>query len=124
MDIQTLKAFPKTSFEAYEPWGKKREHYTGVSIIDLLNYLDIINSVSHIQVIAANDYKIPIKLQDLKQFEYILAYMIDGVILKGKKEFTKKGSIIIAINFDKNKEMDMEIYKSQLVWQVKTIIVE
>ena len=34
-----------------------------------------------------------------------------------------KGSLIIAINFDRHKNVPIELYKHQLVWQVNKIIV-
>lgn len=124
LDIQTLQKFPETTFKTDDPWSKKRQSYAGTSIISLLEFLGIEDTVTHIDVIATNRYRIPIKLKDLKRYEYILAYRLDGELLKGQQKYIKKGSLIIAINFDRNKEINRAIYKSQLVWQVSTIIVK
>ena len=90
---------------------------------ELIRFLGIGDSATYIEVIAANKYKIPIRLSDLEKYEYLLAYKIDGELLIHSKKLTRKGAMVIAINFDKHTELDVEIYKNQLVWQVKSIIV-
>jgi hypothetical protein len=89
-----------------------------------LDYLEISEMTEHIQVTASNDYSIPISIHDIKKYEYLLAYKIDDNLFQDKEKTQNKGLFIIAINFSKDKEIEMEIYKHQLVWQVFEIIVQ
>lgn len=122
-DLKTIMSFHPLTFTTYDPWEDKKTNYTGTLLKDLLAFCDINETARHIQVIAENDYEIPIKLVDINKYEYILAYKINGELLKEKKELSKKGSFVIAINFDKHEEIEMQVYKNQLVWQVKYIVV-
>lgn len=121
LDLKTIRLFPPCSFKTVDPWDQKKHQFTGVRLLDLLNHVGLDKSVGYIEVIATNGYKIPIKVRDLEQYEYTLAYMIDGEPLDKFETLSIKGKLIIAINFDKHKDIDIDIYKNQLVWQVKTI---
>ena len=124
LDLETITSFPKTSFTSYDPWDKKEYTYTGVSIIEMLEYLNVSPSAVKIEVQAENDYMAPIGVEDLKRYEYILAYELDGALLGTEESLTKKGKLMVAINFEKHHDIDVEVYKNQLVWQVNHIFVE
>ena len=121
LDLTTIRQLPSVTFETYDPWDEKRERFTGVPVYKLLRSLDMVEGADHIIVIAENGYEAQIKISDLKRYEYILAYMIDGITLGESEELIKKGNLIIAINFDKYPDMAVEIYKYHLVWQVAEI---
>ena len=123
LDLKTVMAMPVTSFETHDPWDEKKQKYTGVSLIDLLEFVGIDDSSESIEVIAANDYEVSIRLADLRRYQYLLAYMIDDVLLVESENLEKKGKLMVEINFSGNEEIDIDIYKNQLVWQVKTVIV-
>ncbi|HEC62422.1 MAG TPA: hypothetical protein ENI27_09275 [bacterium] len=123
LDLKTVMAMPVTSFETHDPWDEKRQKYTGVSLIDLLEFVGIDDSAESVEVIAANDYEVSIRLADLRRYQYLLAYMIDDVLLVESENLEKKGKLMVEINFSGNEEIDIDIYKNQLVWQVKTVIV-
>ncbi len=118
LDLKTIMAFPKKTFSAYDPWDKKEQKYTGVSLSDLLDFLGAEETVKYVEVIAGNNYRIPIRIEDIRRFEYILCYMIDDTLFVERESIKSKGSLIIAINFDKHRDLDIGVYKHQLVWQV------
>ena len=124
LDMETIRALPQRTFTTYDPWDKKTQKYTGVEIYDLLNYLRLEKSATYIEVIAANDYRIPIMIEDLEKYDYILSYMVNGTLYPENKAYKRKGSLAVAINFDGNKDLDIEVYKHQLAWQVVMIIVK
>jgi len=124
LDLATIKSLPATSFKTYDPWDAKRESYTGVDLYDLLRALDVLDGADHLRVVGANGYEVPITVRDLREHEYILAYMVDGKNLGESEELVKKGNLIIAINFDRDTDLSVAIYKNQLVWQVVEILIE
>ena len=124
LDLNILRKFPTTSFTCSDPWDETEHTYNGVSIIGLLEYLKIDPSAVNIVVEAKNGYTIPIRLEDLKRYEYILAHTRDDFTLGSEASPEKLGNLIVAINFSKHKNIDIEVYKNQLAWQVNHIYVE
>ena len=122
LDLATIQDLPSVSFETVDPWDEKRERFTGVPLYRLLKSLDMIRDTDDIIIVAENGYEARIKISDLQRYEYILAYMIDGKNLGETEELTRKGKLIIAINFDKHADISIEVYKNHLVWQVAGIV--
>ncbi|MBN1524537.1 MAG: hypothetical protein JW904_08645 [Spirochaetales bacterium] len=122
-DLPTIMAFPQTSFTGNDPWDHTAHKFTGVQLFPLLKRIGIQNTATRVEVIAANNYRITIGLEDMQRYNYLLSYSMDNVLLQGNPDLKKRGSLMIAINFDKYKNLDTELYKNHLVWQVKTIIV-
>ncbi len=122
-DMETLMKFKPKSFETTNHWTGEKEKYTGIGFMDFLNFLEPDKSATIIDVIAINDYKASIRIDDLKQFEYLLSYKLNDRLYADHESKKNKGPIAIAINFDKHNNLDREVYKHQLVWFVKTIIV-
>jgi len=119
-----LKRMKPTSFQIDNHWTGVSQKYTGVAFIDLLRQLGLDESASTATVVAANDYRIAIKLSDLKRYEYVLSYALDDKDYAEHEPSNNKGPIAVAINFGKHPELDWDVYKHQLVWFVTTIIVE
>jgi hypothetical protein len=124
LNLAILRELPAVEFVTYDPWDEKRERFSGVSLLGLLRSLEVVMDADSIMVIAGNGYEIPIKMTDLKRYEYILAYMIDGQMLQETEHMVKKGKLIIAINFGKHPDIPVEVYKNQLVWQVRQIALD
>lgn len=122
LDLNTIMSFPETGFKSIDPWDDNIEHeFKGVLLFPLLKRIGISGSVSKIDITAENDYKVTIGIDDIEKYEYLLVYEIDGEMIHNNPDFRPRGSIMIAINFDKYQELDIEIYKFHLAWQVKEI---
>ena len=106
-----------------DPWDSKTHEFTGVALFPLLKRIGIAESATRIDVIAANDYSVTIGLENMDKYEYIIAYEMDKQLLHENPDFKKRGTLIIAINFNKYKHIDANVYKFHLTWQVKDIIV-
>ncbi len=125
LDVETITAFPEISFTAHDLWDNRDRKYTGASLIQLLDAVGMDESATAVEVFAENDYHVPIRISDLRTYEYILCYRIDDVLLDGATEsLQNKGSLVIAINFHKHPDMDVDVYKNQLVWQVTRMIIQ
>lgn len=123
-ELDTFMRLKPEIFETTNHWTDKKEKFTGVEFIYLLKFLGIDDPASIVEVIASNNYRISIKINDLKQYGYLLSYKLNDKIYSEHKPKDDKGPIAVAINFDKYPELDREIYKHQLVWFVETIIVK
>jgi len=122
-DLSSLMVLKPHSFKHKSHWTGKVKEYTGVSFIRLLEVLGLDESATYVEVVASNNYKISIKISDLKKYDYLLAYKLDNKLYSAHDPKDDKGPVSIAINFDKHPELDWEIYKHQLVWFVEAIYV-
>jgi hypothetical protein len=123
-DLKTFLQLKTSSFITKDHWTGEPTEFTGISFIGLLELLGLESTASYVDVIASNDYKVSIKISDLKNYDYLLAYKLNNKLYSEHDPKDDKGPIAIAINFDKHPELDWEIYKHQLVWFVETIIVQ
>lgn len=124
LSMDTIERLTPVSFVKTNHWTKEKEKYTGVSLIALLDFLGLNDSASSIEIIADNDYRISIKISELRKYEYILSYKLNDKLYSEHPPQKNRGPLAIAINFDKHPELDYEIYKHQLVWFVNTMIVK
>ncbi len=123
-DLKTLERFPKMSFTTWDPWDAMKREYEGVLLSDILRFLKIDSSATRIEIYARNDYKTIIGVEDLPRVGYLLAYKMDGKYFKEWEGKSNKGPIAIAIDFDSHKDIDINIYKENLVWWVDIVNVE
>ncbi len=122
-DLETIMLFAPVSFDVRDAWKGSSSTYTGTSLHDLLQFLEVEDSASVLDVIASNGYKVSIRIEDVNRYEYILSYKLNSRLYQNYEEDRNRGPLAIAINFEKYPELDYEIYKHQLVWYVKTILV-
>ena len=123
IDLKSLISLPSVSFTSLDPWDGKSHKFTGVLLKDVMTWVGIENSVSTLVLTARNQYSIPIRRDDYEKFGYIIAYRMDGTDFSANPATKKRGPLAIAIDLTKNKKLDPEIYKHQLVWQLAEILV-
>jgi hypothetical protein len=124
LDAATVESFPAYSFTCVDPWDGKAHKYTGALLSDILRWAGIDASSSRIIVTAKNKYSIPIRRSDYEKFGYLLAWKLDDLPFADDKATRNRGTFIIAIDLDKHANLDPEVYKHQLAWQVNGIIAE
>lgn len=73
---------------------------------------------------AENKYSIPIRRTDYEKYNYLLAWKMDGQSFTSDAASRHRGFISIAINFSRYPELEPELFKHQLVWQLKEIDIE
>ena len=120
-DLKTIEKFPKVSFKTWDPWDKQERRYEGARLVDVLRFLEIDSSAKQVVVHASNDYQAVLPVEDLDRIGYILAYRMDGKYFSELGDKNNKGPLAIAIDFDSNKSIDIEIYKQNLVWWIDVI---
>jgi hypothetical protein len=124
LDLATVMDLPAHSFSCVDPWDGKEHRFTGVLLQEMLSRYGIESSSTRVTITAKNKYSIPIRRVDYERCGYILAWKIDGRLFGDDKATKNRGSFIISIDFAKHPELDPQLYKHQLVWQVNGILVE
>lgn len=119
-----IMALPQHGFAAVDPWDGKKHEFSGVLLSDLLAKAGIGKTASKITAVAANNYAIPIRRADYEKYGYLVAWKIDGHLFSDDKATKNRGFLSIAVDFTTYPELDPELIKHQLVWQLNKIIVE
>jgi hypothetical protein len=123
VELEAIMAMPRTSFTCVDPWDGKDHEFAGTLLLPLLESLGLPRQVKSLEVTAWNAYRVFISEQDLRRHRYLLAYSLDGRIMRGQPELRKRGTLMIAIDFGASPDLDVDLYKAQLVWQVRKIVV-
>ena len=123
LTLSDIRALPVSTFTTFDPWDRTTRTYVGARILDVLGKVGWDRSARRIIVHAANDYEIPILIDDLKRVGHILSYEMDGKPYAAYRSPANKGDLAVAIDFTVP-GIDMEIYKHQLVWWVDAIVVD
>lgn len=124
LDLATIMALPPLTFRSIDPWDGKEHSFTGASLRGTLAWLGIEEGATKLNLTAKNKYTIPIKRDDFEKHDYILAYMMDGKAFGADPSTRKRGPIAIALDFSKDKDLSLDLYKHQLVWQLAEILVQ
>lgn len=92
MTIDDLKSsFKEVTIHTKTPWSDKRyETFIGVHLLDVLERFDL-DKYDNIEGFAANDFSTRISLQDIREFNPVLAY---GKKCPTKDEGCEEGSYV------------------------------
>ncbi|MFB9215904.1 molybdopterin-dependent oxidoreductase [Vibrio sinaloensis] len=115
---QIVTEFHAQSFETKLPWLDKSALFTGFKASDLLNYYRIDDAFS-VSFVALNDYASSSRVEDLLQYQPIIAYQMNGEKMKVRN----KGPYWLVFDLDKYPEIDNAGYHSQMVWQIDEIMI-
>lgn len=121
LNLQSLDSLPQTTrtLELPESLGMKGRHsWQGVSLNELIKLSG--RSAESVRVVALNGYYASVPLNDLKNYDPIVAYRRDGKTLS----IREKGPIILIYPFDKFKVLNQQTYINRSVWQVNEIHIE
>ncbi|MFM2587949.1 hypothetical protein [Vibrio sp. TBV020] len=115
---EIITQFEPTSFTTSLPWYQDKKEFTGFKVSDLLKSLDIDDAFS-VSFIALNDYAASSQVSDIKEFEPIIAYQVDGKNMR----IRDKGPYWLLFNIDKYPETNNAAFHSQMVWQIDEIMI-
>lgn len=121
LTLQDLDSLPQTTrtLELPESLGMKGSHsWQGVSISELIKLSG--RSAKSVRVVALNGYYASVPLDDLKNYDPLVAYRRDGKNLS----IREKGPIILIYPFDRFKVLNQQTYINRSVWQINEIHIE
>lgn len=114
-DMARLEALPQRDFTTTSPWYAEPHTFTGPLLRDVLAAAGARGT--KLRAVALNDYKIEIPADDAKQFDVIVARLMDGKPMPVRD----KGPLFIIYPFDSSAELRSERYYSRSAWQLRTI---
>ena len=78
LDLASLEQMRRVRLEAAEPFLKRRVMFEGVLLSDLLAVAGVDDSATRVSLTALDDYKVDLKLADVRSSEMLLATKADG----------------------------------------------
>ncbi len=117
-DLAALKAMPVTRITTMTPWTDGENLYEGVKIRDLLARLGA--SGQTIVAGAVDDYQVKIPIEDVRDYDVIVAYAVDGKPLPEDD----KGPLWIIYPYSEHFGLQKDLYFSRSVWQLNRLTVQ
>jgi hypothetical protein len=113
--MEELKQLPVSSFSTSTIWTEGVNEFTGVSLDDLLESVDM--SGHAINAVALNDYAVEIPAEDTSNPDPIVAYSMNGKNMSVRD----KGPLWIIYPYDTKVEYQSETTYSRSIWQLRKI---
>jgi hypothetical protein len=117
-DLEALKKLPVTRVTTMTPWTDGENLYEGVRIRDLLEKLGAKGAV--ILAGAVDDYQVKIPMADIRDYDVIVAYAVDGKPLPADN----KGPLWIVYPYSEHFGLQKNLYFSRSVWQLNRLTVQ
>lgn len=113
-----LLAMPVHSITTSTSWTPQRK-FEGIAVADILARVGAKGST--LTFYALNDYYIDVPLSDVEKYNMILAYKMDGVMLK----IRNFGPLFLVYPRDAaGPELNSPLYNSRFIWQVDRIVIK
>jgi hypothetical protein len=112
LDRELLESMPPTTIMTSTIWTEGVHSFQGVSLIDLVETLDM--KGESLRATAVNDYAIEIPLTDAVEGGPIIAYRIDGK----EMSLRDKGPLWVIYPYDDNSDYRKEVIYSRSIWQL------
>jgi hypothetical protein len=117
-DLTQLKSLPVTGVKTMTPWTDGEGRFEGVRIRDLLKQL---GAEGHVVLAdAVDDYQVTIPMEDIEDYDVIIAYALDGRLLPEDD----KGPLWIIYPYSEHAGLQKDLYFSRSVWQLNRLTVK
>ena len=117
-DMAMLMAMPAQNIDTTTPWTQGVVRFEGVSVTDILGRVAAKGVEGEFS--ALNDYTVRIPLEDLSQFGAIIAYRMNGELMRVRD----KGPLWVIYPLDTLTQPQSVQYHDRMIWQLRSIIVK
>jgi hypothetical protein len=117
-DWKMLESLGTVKIETMTPWYEKPVEFEGVPMKTLMDYVGA--KGAEVTVVALNDYKSTVPMEDFEQFDALLAMKRDGEAMPVRD----KGPLWLVYPYDTDPELKTDKYYSRSVWQIKEMQVQ
>lgn len=117
-DREMLEALGEVSFKTATPWFTGEVEFEGVPMAKLMEAVGATGK--EVEVVALNDYKVSVPVEDFAKYGTILALKRDGQYMP----VSDKGPLFIVYPYDSSPELKKQKFYARSVWQVAKMIVK
>ena len=120
-DMAMLARLPHRKIRTATPWYKDAHEFSGPLLRDVLVAAApaalTAAANTRLRCTALNDYKVEMPLDDIRNFDVIVARLLDGAPM-GVRE---KGPLFVMYPFDEQPQLRTSIYFSRCIWQLRSV---
>ena len=117
LDLDLLQTFTRKTITTVTPWTDGLVTFEGALLKDVLEALGAKGQT--LKATAINDYSVDIPLEDIRNYNVIIAYKKNGALMSVRD----KGPLWIIYPWDKHPELKTEAYHARSIWQLNRIFV-
>lgn len=115
-DMAMLAALPQHRIVTQTPWYSKPRSFSGPLMREVLAAAGAMGG-ERARLVALNDYRVEIPLDDVRRQDVILARLLDDKPMSVRE----KGPLFVMYPFDREPQLRTSLYFSRCVWQLKSI---
>ncbi|MCP1169426.1 oxidoreductase [Limimaricola litoreus] len=123
LDLDDLDALPQTDFETATIWTDEIQFFSGVPVAALLDHAGLPDAIGReggvLRLVALNDYKVEIPLDEITPEQPIIATRIDGETVSVRD----KGPYWLVYPYDLDARYRREEIYHRSIWQLAQMIV-
>ena len=117
-DMNMLAALPQHTFTTTTPWFSGPREFSGPLLRDVLAAVGAKGKT--LSAVALNNFKIDIPANDAKQFQVIVARLMDGKPMP----IRERGPLFIVYPYDTDIQLQSVRYYNRSAWQLRSIDVQ
>lgn len=114
-DLAMLQRLPQRTISTETPWYAGPHSFSGPLLRDVLAAAGARGS--KVKLVALNDYRVEIPLDDVQRYDVVLAHLLDGKAMSVRE----KGPLFVMYPFDSQPQLRNAVYFSRCVWQLRSI---
>jgi hypothetical protein len=114
-DLAMLSALPQHRIKTRTPWHEGERVFAGPLVRDVLAAAKA--SGTSLRMVALNDYRVDVPMDDVQRWDVIIATSIDGRAIPVRE----KGPLFIIYPFDRHPDLRNAVYYSRSIWQLRRV---
>jgi hypothetical protein len=114
-DMAMLEAMPQQTVKTRTPWFAQARRFTGPLLRDVLSAAGASGNL--MRLIALNDYRVDMPVDDAQRYDVVMARLIDDKPLSVRD----KGPLFVIYPFDDKPELHGAMHYARSAWQLRTI---
>ena len=114
-DLAMLQRLPQRSITTHTPWYGASHSFSGPLLRDVLAAAGAKGSTA--KLVALNDYRVEVPLDDVQRYDVVLAHLLDGKPMSVRE----KGPLFVMYPFDSQPQLRNAVYFSRCIWQLRSI---
>lgn len=115
--MAALERLPQQRIVTETPWYAGPREFSGPLLREVLQIAGVPPQAQRARLLALNDYRVEMPLEDARRHDVIVARLLDGKPMSVRE----KGPLFVMYPFDREPALRSTVYYSRCVWQLRTI---
>jgi hypothetical protein len=116
-EMDALERLPQQSVVTSTPWFAGPREFSGPLLRNVLRAAGVPPQAERARLVALNDYRVDLPLEDAQRHDVVLARLLDGKPMTVRE----KGPLFVMYPFDQEPGLRSAPYYARCVWQLRAI---